>query len=331
MHPSDVLIPGLATGIGSLPHTDPLAAAEAVLDAFVGLPAVPQLPQRSPREGMCAQVARFIPGVGVAPSGELVRAPGADGADALDLESWSGLAGFIEVAQQRQLEPRRIKVQCAGPITMAAALSRIGFSIPEAMVLASAGVQDCVRALERAVAHVFPDAARIVLLDEPALVAWNDDDGFTDRETAVDLLSGALATITGVSGVHVCGRGDRRLALEAGPDVLSIEARPDVLDDVSVLARFLDNDGWIAWGAVPTDRPIGEAADPLWRALVSSWCVCTRSGFDPVRVRAQAIITPACGLAMHRVPQAEHAMALAGALAARVHEQAAAARLTLGA
>ncbi|MFZ4515848.1 MAG: hypothetical protein ACOYN3_06005 [Acidimicrobiia bacterium] len=331
MHPSDVFIPGLATGIGSLPHMDPVAAAEAVFAAFSGLPAVPQLPQRSPREGMCAQVARFIPGVAVAPTGELVRAPGADGTDALDAESWAGLIGFLEVGTTRGIVPERIKVQCAGPITMAMTLSRIGFSAPEAMILASTGVRRCIQALETSLRHVFPDSALVVLLDEPGLASWSDDDGFTDRESATDLLSGALATVTGVSGVHVCGNGDRRLALDAGPDVLSIEVRSDVLDDVSVLGRFLDNDGWIVWGAVPTDRPIGEAPEPLWRALVSNWCVCTQSGFDPVRVRAQAIISPACGLAMHRVPQAEHAMALAGALAARVHEQAAAARLTLGA
>jgi hypothetical protein len=326
---SHALIPGLATGIGSLPHPDPAAAAAAVLDAFPGLPSAPQLPQRSPHEGMLAQVARFIPGVGVAPDGELVRAPAATGTDQLDPESWASFSTFVDAAVSFGVP--RIKVQCAGPLTMGIALQRLGFSSPDAFRMATAGVRTCVQAVEAATTAALPEADVVFFLDEPGLVAWVDDDGPIDRESAVDVLSGALAAITGVSGVHVCGPGDRRLALDAGPDILAIEARETVLDDAAILGRFLDDDGWIAWGAVPTDRPIGEASDPLWRALVGSWCECTRSGFDPVRVRAQAIITPACGLATHGVRQAEHAMELAAALAARVHEQAAAARLTLGA
>ena len=323
------MIPGLATGIGSLPYTDPAQAAAAVLDVFPGLPSAPQLPNRSPQEGMLAQVARFVPGVSVAPDGELVRAPGAQGTDRLDPEAWASLFAFLDAA--KAFDVPRIKVQCVGPLTLGLALTYLGFDTNEAFRLAVPAVRACIQALETTVAGVLPDADVVVFVDEPALVAWTDADGPIDRESAVDVLSGALAAVTGISGVHVCGPGDRRLALDAGPDILAIEARPTVLEDAAILGRFLDDDGWIAWGAVPTDRPIGDSADPLWRTLVSSWCECTRSGFDPVRVRAQAILTPACGLATHTVPQAQHAMDLAAALAARVHEQAAAARLTLGA
>src|SRR3954466_556543 len=45
---------GVATAIGSLPHTDAVQAAELVLGAHPELPCAPQLPARSPREGMLA-------------------------------------------------------------------------------------------------------------------------------------------------------------------------------------------------------------------------------------------------------------------------------------
>src|SRR4051812_48683074 len=45
---------GVATAIGSLPHVDAVRAAELVLDALPELPCAPQLPTRSPREGMLA-------------------------------------------------------------------------------------------------------------------------------------------------------------------------------------------------------------------------------------------------------------------------------------
>ena len=79
------------------------------------------------------------------------------------------------------------------------------------------------------------------------------------------MLSGALAAVDCVTGVHVCGDGDVALALAAGPEVLGVEVSDDLVRHTVALARFLDGDGWIAWGAVPTDRPVGESADPHWR------------------------------------------------------------------
>ena len=50
-----------------------------------------------------------------------------------------------------------------------------------------------------------------------------------------------------------------------------------------------------------------------------------------VQLRAQAIITPACGLAGHGISQAARSLGLASELANRVSDQAVAARLSMGA
>ena len=100
-------------------------------------------------------------------------------------------------------------------------------------------------------------------------MSWRRGEADLDRESAIDVLSGALAAVDCVTGVHVCGDGDLGLALEAGPQVLGVEVGPELVRDTVALARFLDGDGWIAWGAVPTDRPVGESADPHWRALAA--------------------------------------------------------------
>ena len=110
---------------------------------------------------------------------------------------------------------------------------------------------------------------------------------------------------------------------EAGRDCL--------VADADVLARHIDADGWVAWGAVPTDRPIGDSSDALWRRLVSVWCELTRRGCDPVRLRTRGIITPACGLAGHGLTQSDRALQFAADIAGRVGDQAVAARLTVGA
>ena len=54
-------------------------------------------------------------------------------------------------------------------------------------------------------------------------------------------------------------------------------------------------------------------------------------GVDPVRVRTQAILTPACGLAAHTTDQAVQVMRTTSRVAARVHQQATAVRFSAGA
>jgi hypothetical protein len=121
-----------------------------------------------------------------------------------------------------------------------------------------------------------------------------------------------------------------RVALAAGPDVVHLEAAEVDVDDAVALGRFLDGGGWIAWGAVPTNGPIGEQSSPLWNALLGTWSELTRRGCDPVRLRRQALVAPACGLAGHGPTQAQHAMSLARELGNRVHDQAVATNAVVG-
>ena len=86
-----------------------------------------------------------------------------------------------------------------------------------------------------------------------------------------------------------------------GPQILGVEVSPSLLAHAAALGRHMEGDGWIAWGAVPTDRPVGEQAAPLWKNLVDCWCELTRRGCDGLRLRQQALVTPACGLAGHGV------------------------------
>src|SRR5688500_6988613 len=115
---------GFATSIGSLPHRDADAAAAFVLRHHPVLPAAPQLPRRSPLEGMIAQAARGMPGVTVNPDGTLVV--DADGLDPsatveppLDGASHAGLLAFLALAAGRT---GPVKIQLTGPLTLGQAL-----------------------------------------------------------------------------------------------------------------------------------------------------------------------------------------------------------------
>jgi hypothetical protein len=329
------LVAGTATAIGSFPHRDADAAAALVLRCLPDLPAAPQLPRRTAREGVIAQWAGAIPGVVVHDDGALEvdgpLDPFGELNSSFDARTHAGLLAFLDAAARQPRRPQRVKAQVVGPLTLGVALVDAGADPVSAFSLAARAAESWSHAFERLVNERLPGAQLVLFFDEPALVLWRSDAAPLEREHAADLLSAVLAATSAAVGVHVCGAGDVRLALDAGPEIVHFDVQELDLDDAVALSRFLDGDGWIAWGAIPTHQPVGEHAQPLWNALVDTWCELTRRGCDPVRLRTQALIAPACGLAAHGVTQAERALLLAREIGDRVHDQAAATRLTVGA
>ncbi len=338
--PENVFVPGMATSIGSLPHQDADAAAALVLRCVPELPAAPQLPNRSPLEGMVAQWVHAIEGVHVDPATGSISIhadldPRARIDTTFDPFAHGGLLAFLDVAAAQPLVPTRVKVQSAGPLTLAVALVDAGADTDVAFALGARAARLWSRALQELVASRLPEAALLCCFDEPALVRWDSeaelDDDLVDRETATDLLSSALAAPSCFTAVHVCGRGNLRLALDAGPRVVHFDVAALDLDNAAPLSRYLEGGGWVIWGAVPSDRPVGEQAAPMWKALLDTWCELTRRGCDPSRLRSQALVAPACGLAGHGVSQAERTLLLAREIGDRVHDHGAATKLAIGA
>lgn len=333
--PDKVLVSGIATAIGSLPHHDAATAAALVLRCLPELPAAPELPMRTPLEGVVAQWARAIDGVDVQVDGTLTTSHRLGARAAIsaefDADAHGGLLAFLEVAASQPMRPRRVKVQCAGPLTLGTALLEIGVDVDVAFTLGARTARAWALALEALVESRLPGAAIVLCFDEPALVRWHSGTAPLDREAATDILSTALAAPSCLTAVHVCGRGDLRLALDAGPRLVHVDIDALDIDDAVSLSRFLEGGGWVVWGAIPTHRPVGEQAAPLWKALLDTWCELTRRGCDPGRLRSQALVAPACGLAGHGASQAERAMTLAREIGNRVHDHGAATKLAIGA
>jgi hypothetical protein len=329
----------MCTSIGSLPHTDPDEAAALVLSLHPDLPAAPELPRRTPREGMLARAATAIPGVAIAPDGglqvdvaavEAALADGVPGGGDLDPEADGGLCRFLELLEGRDAP---LKVQLVGPVTLGWALGRAGVRLPAAFAVAAGAVAVRGRAILEHAARRAPDAPVVVFLDEPSLGAVQHP-GFPLAPYAViDLLAAAIASLHGAAavGVHCCGPADWQMVSEAGPDVLSLPLAFAGALDAPPLAAFLGAGGWVAWGAVPTDEPVGDDSGLLWRRLVGVWCDLARAGCATGLLRERALVTPACGLAGHGVTQAERALRLTTELCARVREAGSGRRLTIGA
>lgn len=326
---------GLATGIGSLPHCDPGDAVDFVLRHAPRLPFAPSLPARSRREGMIAQAATGIAGIEVGADGALAVDhaavdPEAPSDPRLDGDAFVGLRALLTAVADRT---GPLKISLTGPVTLGVALHAAGLEAATAFRVSGAAVRRRAAALVELVARRVPQAQVVAFVDEPSLVSCTADGFPITPSAAVDLVSGVLAVLEdrAVTALHCCGPADWRLLLAAGADLLSLPVGAGAERAAGAIADFVERGGWLAWGAVPTDRPLGSTVERLWRALSLEWCELVGAGADPARLRTQAMITPACGLARHGVTQAERVMGFTTRLAERLHDQAIGVRLSVGA
>jgi methionine synthase II (cobalamin-independent) len=325
---------GIATGIGSLPHRDAAEAARFSL-ASIELPTIPSLPKRSPAEGMIAQAMVGMRGITVGQYGSIAVDisrvdPMADVVTDIDHDAFGGFRAFLCEAGDHT---GPVKWQFVGPVTLGMAMLRAGVPVHTAFEAAVRAVRAHVQNLIEIVATAMPDAQQLVFIDEPSLGELMHPGFPIAPDTAIDLVSGALAAIEprAVAGLHVCADSDIASQLASGPSVLSVPVRMSLVDSAGYLIRFLERGGTIAWGVVPTSGPIATSVERPWRQLSAVWCKLVERGADPVLLRSQAMVTPECGLGLHSPSVAERVHAITADVGRRVRDQAVATRFVLGA
>lgn len=328
---------GTATGVGSLPHRQLDAAVAVSLAACPDLPFAPSLPELEPREHMISQGAFGMRGVDVAPDGTVTITGRLDadrpfdrGAEGVDGPAFGALRTFLAAVRHRTSP---IKLQVTGPVTLGTALVAAGAEPVAAYRSAAAAVRARVVAMSEEAMRQAPMAPQITFVDEPGLVALAQGRLGIGLDDGIDLVSSALTAIEpfGVTGLHCCGETDWRLALGAGPQIISVPTAVDIAAHAGALGAHLDRGGWVAWGAVPTSGPVGSEPDRLWRSLSETWCELVQRGCEGLALREQALVTPECGLAGHDSLQAESLLSMSMELAERVRRQSFGVRLAVGA
>ena len=332
--PASALLAGMATACGSLPHVDPAEANELVLEVLADCPAAPTLPNRDPHEGMLGQAAVGIAHVAVAPDGslvvddpDLVTPTSADAAHELPDVAYRTTLAFLDAVAAAPHRPAVVKLQVTGPVTFGMGLVAAGAAPRIAFPLAATATRHRSRALvEAARSRLGPGTPLLVVIDEPSMGAASLDQLPVSTEDAVDHLSGTLGAVEAdaVAGVHCCAPADWGAVLRAGPALLSFPVGIAGSVRAADLGPFLEGGGWVAWGAVPTDGPLGpldgSGALRLWRYLTQRWHALADGGVDPVLLRQRALVTPGCGLARHDLAQATVALQLTAALGERIRQ-----------
>ncbi|MFD2090612.1 methionine synthase [Blastococcus deserti] len=309
---------GPASGVGSLPGTDPAEATRLVVGELPEFAHLPELPARGAGADLIGRSAALLVDLAVdlTPAGwRLVPRGGIDQRRAAEFLA-RDLDALHDVAEDWT---GPLKVQAAGPWTLAAGLER---TRGERAVVDAGARRDLGQSLaEGLAAHVTAVAARVpgarvvVQLDEPSVPA---------------VLHGALPTVSGfgklpsVEGsvveqeladvvarlpvpvvVHCCApRAPLDLFRSAGAAAVSFDL--GLVQDLDAVGTAVEAGTHLFPGVVPgTDttlpapRATASRVQAWWREL----------GFPADELAAAVTLTPSCGLAGASPSYARSAMA----------------------
>ncbi|MBI5442350.1 MAG: hypothetical protein HY900_14195 [Deltaproteobacteria bacterium] len=335
---------GLATGIGSLPYVEAGEAVEMVLRHLPEIPFWPQLPRRTPLEGMTLQYLEGFPGVrdpggGRDPIVELGEESLAEveafygraladdlGLFALSPERAPGFYTLEEALVQATLPLRAVKGHITGPVTLSSSLRdaagrEIAYDDTFREVTAIFVARKARWQAERLGRFGVPV---ILFLDEPVMEVYGSAYSAL-TEAIVEALWApsleALREVAALSGIHCCGNTDWELLFRSGVDIVNFDAF-HYLDRMllypQALAAYLEGGGVLAWGIVPTsERAAGLTTDDLWERLSQGMARFAEAGVDPDLLRRQCLLTPSCGMGSLDSALARHVLGLVSELSRR--------------
>jgi methionine synthase II (cobalamin-independent) len=324
--------PGFATGIGSLPGTDPMGAARIVAAELPDLPHLAELPERGPGGDMIGRTAGLLVDIvtDTTPRGWRLspERPGKDLRRARSMLSHD-LDALEEVLDGYE---GLLKLQVAGPWTLAATLEQThslkrALSDPGAVADIASSLAEGTAAHVAEVAKRIPGARIIVQFDEPALPAVIEGSvpspsgltriGAVDEEVIRERLRTVITAAGRYSVVHCCGWPvPFGIVKGCGADAVSFDLSQLRRDDWDALAETAEAGLGLLVGATsetagtqravpsgqrPAARPGPMAADgprvsaaTVARGVADAW---RRMGLPPGTCAPQVVITPACGLA----------------------------------
>ncbi|RAO26324.1 hypothetical protein PSN13_06348 [Micromonospora saelicesensis] len=300
---------GAATGIGSLPGTDIGEAQRVVLGELPELPHLPELPARGPGADMIGRSAGLLVELPVevyAGRWRVAPRPGRDLRRARDLME----RDLDQLAEQAEGYDGPIKVQAAGPLTLAASLELpIGGRLlrdPGAVRDLTGSLAEGLRAHVAAVARRLPQASVLLQLDEPSLptvlagrVPTESGLGAYRAVESVDAAA-LLRTVVEAVGVptlvHCCAP-DVPLELIRSTGAVAVALDLDLVTKLDPLGEAIDAGLGLLAGAAPTRPPSAGGAPTSAQIADRVRQVWDRLGFPRRQLAEQVVITPACGLA----------------------------------
>lgn len=345
------LTPMAATGIGSVPFTDPEEAVSLILESIPRMPYWPQMVRLGFREEMTAQAARGLAALKIDEAARTVQVDPGRPRDqslvefyeavlageltpfAMEEEEARGFFALLRAAAAAPLPCQTLKGQLAGPVTFAGMVKdQEGKAILFDRELTQAV---CLGLARKAAwqARQFRDLgkAAVIFLDEPFLSGFGSAYLPVSREEVLEILGqtiGELRQAAGapvVVGLHCCGNTDWGLLLEAPIDLLSFDSY-GYFESLQLygpaLVKYFQRGGWLAWGLVPTGEDFRqETAEGLWLRFTRQVAQLTQElKATSKEILSRAILTTACGMGYLSPDEARRALRILADLSAQGQE-----------
>ncbi|OHE57990.1 MAG: hypothetical protein A2Z47_15225 [Thermodesulfovibrio sp. RBG_19FT_COMBO_42_12] len=313
----------MTTGIGSLPHTDPIKACRLVLDTF-DIPFWPQFPKLSFHELMIPQFSEGMPFVRMDEYRETMWIE-RDDSDALTrfYETYSedvgilisedyskGLYTFIKFIEDKHF--KFLKGQTTGPLTFTLGLKdsrgKLIFFDEElreiSLLILKAKIKWQIEMLKPYADNV------IIFIDEPILSALGSTSYIgVNPEEALRLLretSDAIKQAGGIPGIHCCGKGDWPLVINSDVNIINFDAY-DYAETISLypteFTNFLKEGGYLAWGIVPTTDAIREENTESIKRRFDTKLEELSKFIPSTLLLSQILLTPSCGTGSRSVEE----------------------------
>lgn len=309
---------GAATGIGSLPGTDPDEAVRLVLGETADLPYLPELPGRGFGADAIARTGALLIDFPLEwqPHGWTVASHGGRDQGRARDHLRRDLDAITEQGQGLPL----LKVSVCGPMTLAAALELPNLH----KVLTDQGAfRDLCQSLTEGsrllladLSSRLPGTDLVLQVDEPSLpqvlsgqVPTPSGYG-TVRSLPRSVAGPALAELLAVAQpghrvVHCCASAvPYDLIAGSGASAASVDAGLITDDRLDEIGELVDAGISLWLGVLPgTDAPV--SADAARERIRSLW---SKLGFDPGLLAAAVVPTPSCGLAGASMPHVRKVM-----------------------
>lgn len=328
-------VTALATGIGSMPHTDADQAMDLIFRYAPQAPFWPQLPRRDVRERMTEQFSQNLPCLSITASGLRFDPKDKEGQLERFYEriighdlGYFGLSGDYAlglhkfIARLKTLDLKGIEfIKChiTGPFTFAASVAdENGVALLHDEVFMQVILKGLMmKALWQIGLFKAFGKPVILFIDEPYLGCFGSAFTPLSREDVVGGLSEFCAGIKSegvLLGVHCCGNTDWSIFTDVEKlDIINFDAF-GFLDKLILysegLKAFLNRGGILCWGIVPTREFADATAQALAKRIGGGINRLGDKGLDKDLLRERLFLSPACGLGTLGTKDAESILRL---------------------
>lgn len=345
----------MATGIGSVPYTEPDEALAMIFHHLPHLPHWPQMPKRTRREHFVYQCLTPLSELGLLvireDSFSYVHGKNIESnltefyerylkvvetGEELDFfaipkESGIGLYRFIEYLKNfKRHSIVAVKGQIAGPLSIGLNLTdeerRPIFYHPQLKDVLIKTLSLNALWQTELLKEIGPP---MVFIDDPAIAGWGTAPHVAlEREEMVLALKEIVAQIKaagGMAGIHACAGVDWGVIIEAGVDIISFDAYyyfDTIIGFSSQLQQFLAGGGLLAWGIIPTSYAIWEEdLASLFTKFRQQQQRLVANGVSRELLESNTLITPSCGTGLLELAEAEKVYELTAALSAKLKNE----------